>query len=152
MKKLFLLFGLLVTFLGFCNSESVPHVGSTPHVSSVHVSEPVHVSSTVEHISIPAERISVSTHEPIPMYRPIESLNDSHILINHNTGLYYYLVVNNHTHRYDTITASSHDKLRFKVINLTESKEQKNIVLFVVFFIGLIIILLIAILNPKSKK
>ena len=159
MKKVFLFFALLGTFLGFCNSESVPHVSSSPHVSSVHISEPVHVSTPVEHISTPvehistpAERISVSTHEPIPMYRPIESLNESRIFINHNTTLYYYLVLNNHTHRYDTITAPTHEELRFKVVKLTESKEQKIGGIFIIIFIGLVAILAIALFAPSSKK
>lgn len=156
MKKVILLFVLLFS-VSIINANTItPHVSSvhtTPHINPAHATPRFtahitpHVSKPVAHVSsshVSSSHVSpvnpIAIHE-MPTYHPIKTVNESHIYLNKNTALYYYLIINNHTHKYDTISAPSKDELKSKVLNTTKSgRDEISKVIMVLCATALIIL------------
>ena len=149
---LFLFFALLVTTLGFCIVEPTAHV-STAHVSEPisHVSEPVTEVNTGSHYSQEPMPVSYETSE-IPIYHPVEAVNESRIYVNNNTAMYYYLILNNHTHKYDTISASTKEQLKAKVLEQTKPKQDNTEKLILVLLGGILLVLCVSLYHSPDKK
>ena len=105
------------------SSHSSSH-GSTGHVSSSHSSE--------SHSSFSKSRTASRSFYKTPSgrtvrhsaYKPVETIrvNEYHYYhYNNNNWLWWYLIYNYHTHRQDTIRASTKQELDKKVISASST-------------------------------
>lgn len=169
MKKFILSLILALSFAvnaqHFSSVHVTPHVSSvqvTPHVtpvhvSTVHISEPVHVS-TPTHISEPTivhEAPMVTPVHETPVYNPIKIVPASEIKMYPN-GTYYFLLMNNHTHKMDSITGATKEEVtqKLKSISSQEDTPMSNgqVVLIVLGIVALGSFVLFLVKNGNSNN
>lgn len=123
MKRVFLLLLVLLcvtTAFSYGGGVHVtPHI--TPHVS-VHTTPHVSSYHSTPHYSY--GHVSHSTSRIRPTYHPM--------------GYYYHVIVNNSTHRNDTIKADTEEELNDKLISQGEVREEEG-VSGAVLIVGLIV-------------
>jgi hypothetical protein len=145
MKKFFLLLALLVTTFGYPRFHHSHHSSHHSSGHSYHSSGHSYGHSSNHNSHSYGHTSHATSH---PTYHPVTRINRSHVRYNSNTLLYYYLLRNNNTHRYDTIKANSVEELNSKVVSAT---EDDNTGLY--WFVGIILFLaLIFLVVPFVKK
>jgi TRAP-type mannitol/chloroaromatic compound transport system permease small subunit len=116
------------------------HHSHHSHHSHVH-----HTShKTSEHTTHPYKAINISDIHH----------NDIHSYKHHNRIVFYYLLMNNETNKYDTIKSNSPSELKHKVSKVsTDSDNDISMLLVFSFFIPFIILMIIIFINNlKNKK
>lgn len=109
------------------------HIGGA-HASSGHAEPSAHAGSS-EHVSTSGH--SFSSEHPYESVSHIEE--QTHQITRNNVMIYYFLIMNHHTNRYDTISASSKEELNKKVRNLTGDDEGRGLFGLIVIIVCLVI-------------
>lgn len=161
MKKLLLsIFSLLfVLSISASNIETpvahvTPHVSVhvTPHVSSVHMTSVPHVESLshpVVSISTvhPMSESHTTPHVNVPRYTSF-SRNNVPTFYNHPSGYWYFVIINNHTRKQDTISAPTQIELKEKVRSMITNEDdmtetEKSLGFIVITVAGTFVVILL---------
>ena len=123
MKQIFILFALLLTTSGFCVIKITPSSLSTSRSLEVvsdfadTISNPIIYRKIYGSKPVSYETSKLSTRDKD------EVVNESNVLVNQNNSMYYSLILNHNTNKYDTIYATKLSELKTKI----KEEENKNL-------------------------